>query len=114
MTPQIIGNARSKGTRACERYCKERGLEYQLRDPGDKALGRRELEVIARGVGGAEALLDTEGAAYQKRGLAYMEFDALEELEANPALLKLPIVRSDLGVEIDPDVAALDRLFGRS
>lgn len=114
VTPQIIGNAKSKGTRACERYCKERGLQYQLRDPADKALGRRELETLARGVGDAAALLDAAGTTYAKRGLAYMEFDAFEELERDPALLRQPIVRTAAGVAIEPTVAELDRLFGRS
>lgn len=113
MIPQIIGDAKSKGTRACERYCKERGLAYQLRDPAEKALGRRELETLARALGSAEELLDSEGAAYRKRGLAYMEFDVLEELERDPALLRRPVVRTDVGVAVEPTAAELDRLFGR-
>jgi arsenate reductase-like glutaredoxin family protein len=114
MIPQLIGTKKTQAFRACERYCKERRLEFQTRDPQEKPLGRRELEAIATAVGDMEALIDTESSAYRKRGLAWMEYDPLEELMEHPELLRLPVVRTDLGVEIAPDRAALERLFPRT
>lgn len=114
MTPQLIGTKKTRAFRACERYCKERQIEFQTRDPQEKPLGRRELETIAAGIGNAEALIDTESAAYRKRGLAWMEYDPLEELMDHPELLRQPVVRTDRGVEIAPDRTALDRLFPRA
>ncbi|MFW5694405.1 MAG: arsenate reductase family protein [Alkalispirochaeta sp.] len=114
MTPQLIGTKKAKAFRACERYCTERRIDVQTRDPREKPLGRRELEAIAAAIGTADALIDTDSAAYQRRGLAWMEYDPLEELMEHPELLRQPIVRTDQGVEIDPDRAALDRLFART
>ncbi len=114
MIPQLIGTKKNQAFRACERYCTERKIDFQTRDPREKPLGRRELETIAGGVGGADALIDTESAAYKKRGLAWMEYDPLDELMEHPDLLRQPVVRTDHGVEIAPDRAALDRIFART
>jgi arsenate reductase (glutaredoxin) len=111
MVPQLIGNRKSQAFRGCERYFRERGIEYQTRDPMERPLGRREIEAIAAGAGGVEQLLDTEGAAYRDRGLAWMDYDPLDELSDHPELLRLPIVRSDAGVAVRPDVTGLDDLF---
>ena len=113
MTPQLIGNRKSKGFRACERYCKERRLELQTRDPKEKPLGPREIETLVQGMGDPELLVDTESKAYRQRGLQWMDFDPVEELMEHPELLRQPVVRTDVGVAVDPDTATLDRLFQR-
>lgn len=113
MTPQLIGNPKSRGFRACERYCRERRLEYQTRDPGEKPLGARELDAIIAGVGDPAELIDTESRPYRDRGLAWQDFDPREELLEDARLLRQPIVRTDRGVAVDPDARDLDRLFGR-
>lgn len=114
MTPQLIGNPKSRAVRACERYCRERGLEYQTRDPGEKPLGPRELDALLSAVGDPQDLIDTESRPYRDRGLAWQDFDPREELLEDARLLVQPIVRTDRGVAIRPDTAELDRLFGRS
>ena len=113
MIPQIIGTKRSNGFRRCERYCRERRIEYQSRDPIGTPLCENELEKIASSVGGAEQLIDEESPRFSKLGLAYMEYDTMEELMEHPELLKTPIVRTDVGVAINPDPSELDRLFVR-
>jgi arsenate reductase (glutaredoxin) len=92
MQVQIIGTKKSKDTQKAERFFKERGVSVQFVDLRKRPLSGGELANIARVVG-ADALLDTEGAAYESRGLAYMEFDVLEELEEHPELLRVPVVR---------------------
>ncbi|GHV92055.1 hypothetical protein AGMMS50268_25580 [Spirochaetia bacterium] len=46
---------------------------------------------------GFEALLDMNSAAAKERGLSYMDYDAREELLANPRLYKTPLVREGKG-----------------
>lgn len=114
MTPQLIGTKKTTGFRRCERYCRERRIEFQHRDPIAKPLSQGELERIAGAVGGYGFLIDEDSTEYTRRGLAYMDYDAREELTETPGLLHLPIVRTDRGIAIDPDDRELDRLFGRS
>ena len=112
MTPQIIGTKKSKSFRACVRYCKERGIEFQERDPIEKPLSEGELAAITAAVP-AEEIVDTESKTYKTRGLAWMEYDPVEEVAEDASLLRQPIVRTDAGVVIQPDVADLDAVFGR-
>ena len=58
-------------------------------------------------------LIDTTSKAYGAKGLQWMDYDPVEEIQENPALLRTPIVRTDAGTAVDPDVATLDRLFER-
>lgn len=111
MTPQLIGTKKSKGFRRCERYCKERSIPFQPRDPLEKPLSTGEIESILRGVDDPRDLIDTEARAYRSKGLAWMDYDPLEEIMEEPELLRQPIVRTDHGVAIDPDATVLDRLF---
>ncbi len=111
MTPQIIGSRKSASYRACIRYCRERSITCQERDPADAPLSPGELDSIASRCGGFRELLDEESAAYKKRGLQWMDFDPREELLQTPALLRGPIVRTDKGVAVDPDGKKLEELF---
>lgn len=111
MVPQLIGNRKSQALRGCERYFRERGIDYQVRDPMERPLGRREIEAIAAQIGGVAELLDPESSTYRDRGLAWMDFNPLDELTDYPGLLRVPIVRCDAGVAVRPDVAALNALF---
>ena len=113
MIPQLIGNRKSRAFRACERYCKERNIDFQTRDPKEKPLGPRELETIIAAVASPDELIDQESQAYRKRGLAWMEYDPVEEIVDDPSLMRQPIVRTDRGIAVDPDTSDLDRLFGR-
>jgi arsenate reductase len=94
MNIQIIGTKKSDLTRKTERFFNDRGVPYQFVDLTKRPLSQGELSNIASQTG-AEALLDTESAAYRKRGLGYMEFDPLEEIAEDQSLLKIPIVRID-------------------
>jgi hypothetical protein len=42
-----------------------------------------------------------------------MDFDAREELLEDPGLLRMPIVRGDGGVAVEPEEAELKRVVGR-
>ncbi len=89
---QIYGRKKCKTTQKAERFFKERRIDYAFVNLDQKAPGRREIELFLD-VLGEDEVLDTEGKAYQKRGLAYMDFDTAAELEEHPELIRTPIVR---------------------
>jgi len=89
---QVIGTHKSSDTRKAVRYFKERGVEPHVVDLTERPLARGELENIARSLG-AEELIDRESRAFERRGLAYMVYDPIEELARDPLLLKMPVVR---------------------
>jgi arsenate reductase-like glutaredoxin family protein len=90
---QIIGTKKSNATKKAQRYFSDRSIDTQFVDLSERGLSHGELENIARSVGDVELLLDTESKAYEKRGMQYMTYDVLEELEEHPDLLVTPIVR---------------------
>jgi len=90
---QVFGTHKSPEARKAERFLKERGLAFQFVDLAEKGISPGELRAVARAAGGADALLDREGARFRERGLGYMEFDAEAELLADPLLLRSPILR---------------------
>ena len=94
---QVFGTKKCKDTQKALRFFKERGLELQFRDITEKAPSPGELDDMAKAAGGFDALLDLKGAAAVARGLAYMDYDAREELLRNPLLLRTPIVRAGKG-----------------
>jgi len=102
----LYGTKKCAETRKAERYLKERKIEFQFRDIGEKPLTEGELKNIAAGRDPA-ALLDTGSKSYIKKGFAFMEFDALEEILANPGLLVTPIVRIDRKYFIRPTMEDL-------
>lgn len=93
MNIQILGAAKSADTRKAIRFFKERGVPNYFRDLTEKGFSRGELENIGRSVP-PEELIDPTGQAYKKRGLQYMDFDPIEELQEYPLLAKLPVVRN--------------------
>ena len=99
---QIYGRKKCKDTKKAERFFKERAIPIQSIDLDVKAPGPRELELFAQAVG-AEELIDTEGKKFRARGLAYMEYDPLEEIAEDPALLRTPIVREGREVAVGAD-----------
>jgi arsenate reductase-like glutaredoxin family protein len=110
MTPQLIGTKKSASYRRCERFFKERSVQFQSRDPFQKPLSPQELEAIAQRCGGYEALIDREGQRFAKRGLQWIDYDPKEELQEDPQLLRLPILRSDRGTWVDPGEEELKTL----
>ena len=104
---QVFGTKKCKDTQKALRFFKERGIELQFRDIAEKAPSPGELDDMARAAGGFEALIDAKGAAAVARGLAYMDYDAREELLAEPALLRTPLVRAGKGrAAVGPDEKA--------
>ena len=95
MSIQIIGTKKCRRTRAADRFFRDRGIEYHFVDLTVRPLSAGELNNIASALG-VDALIDVESKEYIKRGMAYMEFDPLEELAEHPMLLKTPVVRSGL------------------
>ena len=92
MTIQIFGTKKCKSTQKAVRFFKERGISPHQVDLKEKGISPGELSSVARAVG-ADGLIDTESKVYREKGMAYMEFDPLEEILENPLLLKTPIVR---------------------
>ena len=93
MAIQIIGTKKCRDTQKTERYFKERGWDYYFVDLKQRSLSTGELSSIVKAIG-ADELIDPESKIYKKKGMAYMEFDPVEEIEENPGLMKTPVVRS--------------------
>lgn len=108
MNIMVYGTKKCAETRKVERFFQERGIKAQFRDVGDKPLTEGELRNLSSGHRVSD-LVDTASRAYERRGLAHMDYDAAEELLANAALLVTPIVRIDGKSHIRPtpgDLAA--------
>jgi arsenate reductase len=89
---QIFGTRKSADTRKAERFFRERGVAFQLIDLAEKGISRGELTSVAAALG-IEALIDRDGRRYKDRRLAWQELDLVEEVLADPLLLKTPVVR---------------------
>jgi arsenate reductase-like glutaredoxin family protein len=108
MTIQVFGVKNSQATRAAERFFKERRVAIQMIDLKQKAMAPGEIKRFVEKFG-LEGILDKEGKAYQEAGLAYLrlgEKELLAKIEAEPTLLRLPLVRSAKGLSLGKDEAA--------
>jgi arsenate reductase-like glutaredoxin family protein len=93
---QIFGTRNSAATRAAERFFKERRAAIQFVDLKKKPMSPGEIRRFVERFGLAR-LLDTESAAFIDAGLRYMkmpESELLDRVARDPALLRLPLVRS--------------------
>ena len=90
---QIYGTKKCAITRKAECYFRERGIPYHFVDLTKYSPSRGELENIAKGLPKGEYLINPESPAFLKRGLAYMDYNELEEIQAKPELMRTPIVR---------------------
>lgn len=99
MDIQIIGTKKCRETQRTERYFKERGKPYHFLDLAERPLSKGELQNITR-TQDAMSLIDTEGKEFARMRLAYMEYDAFEEILEHPLLLKTPIVRCGTNVSV--------------
>ena len=102
---QLIGTKKCPATRAAERFFRDRGIAFHFVDLGERGLSKGELEALRRGAGG-KSLIDETSPAYKKRGLAYMDYDELEELLENPLLLVTPVVREGAACIVGKDEKA--------
>lgn len=89
---QIIGTKKCRETQKTERYFKERNIAYHLVDLKQRELSAGELKSLINAIG-ADELINTESKLYKKKGMQFMDFDALEELAENAELMKTPVVR---------------------
>ncbi|MDR1931733.1 MAG: glutaredoxin [Spirochaetales bacterium] len=103
---QIYGARKCAITKKAERFFRDRGIAYHFVDLTQRALSKGELENIRRGLEAGESLIDTESAAYKKRGMAYMVYDEAEELLADPLLLRTPVLREGVRVIVGDDEKA--------
>lgn len=102
----IYGTKKCGETRKAIRFFQERRIEVQFRDLAEKPLAEGELKNLCAGRDPAD-LVDTGSARYIKKGYAFMEFDAAEEILADNALLVTPIVRIDRKYWVRPVLAEL-------
>jgi arsenate reductase-like glutaredoxin family protein len=102
----VYGTKKCQGTKKALRFFSDRGISAQFRDLNENPLTSGELANMSRGKSPSD-LLDTGSAKYIKKGFAFMEFDPLEELEADNGLLVTPVVRLDNKYYINPPLEEL-------
>ena len=108
MNVQIFGIKKSNGTRAAERFFKERRVAIQIVDLHERPMVPAEIRRFADRFG-LVALLDTEGKSYVDAGLKYLRMsdaDILSRIEREPQLLRLPLVRAGNRLSIGRDEEA--------
>lgn len=110
LSVQIFGHDRDQGTRAAQRFFKERRFTIHQVDVTRKPIARGELRRFVERLG-ARTLLDEGSKAYRDAGLAYMRLDdaqIVERLLATPGLLRLPLVRfgNEVAAGRDPEAWA--------
>lgn len=109
MSIQVIGTQKCKDTKKAIRFFKERSIPHHFVDLKERPLSAGELNNILRFISD-EDILDTQSKYYQKKGMAYMEYDLKEELLDHPELIKTPIVRSSKGAVSGVDEASWKNL----
>ena len=108
---QVFGLEGDSGTRAAQRFFKERRIPISFVDLRRRRLAPAELRRFVDRFG-APTLLDAAGAPYRDGGLAYLKLDdagIVERLLADPRLLRLPLVRFDNEVAVGRDEATWKR-----
>jgi arsenate reductase-like glutaredoxin family protein len=92
---QVFGLERDQATRAAIRFFKERRVPISFVNLRRRPLAPAELRRFFERLGAA-ALIDPASRAYREAGLAYLRLDdagIVARLLADPALLRLPLVR---------------------
>jgi arsenate reductase-like glutaredoxin family protein len=105
---QVFGVKSSAATRAAERFFKERGVKLQIVDLKQKPMAPGEIRRFVEKFG-LTGLLDTESKEYANAGLKYLKLSdeqLLEKIEAEPKLLRLPLVRSGKLISVGQDEQA--------
>ncbi len=93
MNIQIIGTKKCPDTKKAQRFFKERSVKFHFLDLNEKELSKGELSKISAKIG-KDNLIDTESKDYKKKGLAWMDYNPIEEILENNLLLKTPVVRN--------------------
>lgn len=94
---QVFGTKKCRSTQRALRFFKDRGVEVQFRDLAEKAPSPGELDDMARALGSAAALMDSDGPAGKAAGAAYRAEAPRELLLADPGLYRTPLVRAGRG-----------------
>jgi arsenate reductase (glutaredoxin) len=91
MNVQIFGTNKSQDTKKALRFFKDRGLKPHFVDLNKRPIAPGELNKFIQKFG-LNAVIDSEGKAYQKQGLEYMRVpdeQMIEKLIDDPALMVL-------------------------
>jgi arsenate reductase-like glutaredoxin family protein len=110
---QIFGTKNSQTTRAAERFFKERRIPIQFVDLAQRPMAPGEIRRFADRFG-LQELIDREGKPFESAGLKYMrvsDSDLLGKIEAEPKLLKLPLVRAGNLLSIGQDTAGWTKMI---
>jgi arsenate reductase len=105
---QVFGRDDSQATRRCLRFFRERRMPVSYVDVARRPPAPAELRRFSQRHG-AGALIDEDGRAYRDAGLAWLtltEADILARVQADPRLLRLPLVRYGSEVTVGVDEAA--------
>ena len=96
MNIQIFGKSKCFDTKKAERYFKERRIKYQYVDLIKYGLSGKEFDVVLRGVGVIDQLIDWSSKDEQITIMKYMEDVRTKEDKVfdDPKLMKTPIVRN--------------------
>jgi arsenate reductase len=92
---QVFGMDDSPATRAALRFFRERRIVVRYSDLRKRPIAAGELRRFVERLG-ARALIDDTAKAYREAGLGYLtmtDAEIFERLLADPALLRLPLVR---------------------
>ena len=90
---QVIGTKKCSDTQKAIRFFKERRIQIQFVDVGERNLSAGEIKNIARSIP-LEELVDRDGKEFAKKNLTFIKYDPSKALEENSLLLKTPVVRS--------------------
>ena len=102
MNIQIFGKSKCFDTKKAERYFKERRIKYQYVDLLRYGLSGKEFDVILRGVGGVDKLIDWDNKSESITMMKYMDDQRTKEDKVfdDPGLMKTPIVRNGKQVTV--------------
>ncbi len=95
MEVQIFGIAKSKETRAAQRFFAERRVKVHFVDLKERPASKGELQKWVQKFG-VTALIDKSSPRYAELGLGVARLDDarwIEKLAAEPLLLRMPLVR---------------------
>ena len=115
MTIQVFGTRKCAATRAALRFFAERRIRVHFVDLTVRAASRGELTRFAERFG-VPALLDRAGRRFRDLGLGaarYAEGRWLELLEAEPMLLRTPLIRCGNELAIGPEEATWREWVGK-
>ena len=102
MNIQIFGKSKCFDTKKAERYFKERRIKYQYVDLLRFGLSGKEFDVVLRGVGGIDSLIDWDCKSQDITLMRYMDNHIAKEDKVfdNPNLMRTPIVRNGKQVTV--------------